>query len=98
MIANMRRDANAAVASWIEAAKRLITFAETRPEALLPLWDRLDSAITDAEAEIRFHRYLSTGSSEWDDGAQDFRFSYDEEEWAEKTPTGLFFPSRQPKQ
>ena len=93
--ANLRRDADRKIAAWMDAAKRLIAFAETQPQVLLPLWNRLDAAITGAEAEIRYHRYLPTGSSEWDDGAQDFRFSFDEESWTEKIPTGLVFPKRQ---
>ena len=35
---------------------------------------------------------LDTGKSEWDSGAQDFRFSFDEKSWTETRPTGLVFP------
>ena len=91
---NLRRDADRKIAGWISAAEKLIAFAKTGPKSLLPLWDRLDAAITGSETEIRYHRYLDTGKSEWDDSAQDFKFSFDEKFWSEKKPTGLVFPPR----
>ena len=96
VIETFGRDAAVKLAGWTDAARHLIAFAETRPQALLPLWDRLDAAITGSETEIRYRRTLNTGKSEWDSAAQDFKFFYDEETWTKKEPTGLVFPPRDP--
>ena len=90
---NFRRDAEAQLGVWTASAERLVAFAKTRPAALRPLWDRLAAAITGSVAEIHYHRFLETGSSEWDSGAQDFKYYADEKSWSETRPTGLVFPS-----
>ncbi len=89
---NFSRDAEKQLAVWTDSARRLIDYAKTQPSDLKPLWDRLDAAITGSVAEIRYHRYLDTGKSEWDSDAQDFKFSFDEKSWTETRPTGLVFP------
>ena len=94
VVANFSRDAEKELAIWTGSANRLIDFAKTNPKSLLPLWDRLDKAITGSVAEIRYHRWLDTGRSEYDSNAQDFKFTFDEKHWTETHPTGLTFPPK----